>query len=134
MIVDSDLERNEPSDPVPCANCSREVKWHVTIYHPDWGETVVGSECGENLSLGPEFAELKSYSRRLNAFIDSPRWKTTPKGWRIDQKEYFVLIFRQDDSFKIKIDDKWGDIPFASCEEAKRKAFQVIERRLSRPD
>ena len=132
QIVDSDFERNEPSDPVPCANCSRQVKWHVTIYHPDWGEAVVGSECGENLSLGPEFTKLKSYHNRLNAFIKSARWKSTPEGVRIVQKTYPILIFQQNGTFKIKIKNHVGDIHFSTCDEAKRRAFQFVEHRMTR--
>lgn len=111
------------------------MTWHVTIYHPDWGELIVGSECAENLSLGSEWKAIKSYHRRIKAFIVSPRWEPTPKGWKIEQHGYAALVFRKDDAskakstFKIKIDDDWGDIPFVTPEAAKQRVCQVIEQR-----
>ena len=138
MILDSDLERNEPSDAVPCGNpkCERDVTWHVTIYHPDWGELIVGSECAENLSLGSEWKALKSYHRRMKAFIASPRWVPTPKGWRIDERSYSALVFRQHAVFKIKIskgtEEKWFDSTFATTEAAKGEVFRMIEQKKPR--
>ena len=73
-ILYSDLDNNEPSDPIPCEHCGTEIRWHFTLYHPDWGEIIVGSECAENLSLGPEIKKLKSFQRRLRTFIgDGPQ-------------------------------------------------------------
>jgi hypothetical protein len=135
MILDSDLERNEPSDPVPCGNpnCEREVRWHVNIYHADWGELIVGSECAENLSLGPEWKALKSRHRRMKAFIVSPRWRPTPKGCRIDEHGYSALLFRSGEGFKIKISkgtqEKWFPTAFASEPTAKQEVFRMIEQK-----
>jgi hypothetical protein len=127
LILDSDLDHHEPSDPVPCANCDRDVEWHFTIWHPKWGETIVGSECAENLSNDPEIRRLKSYQRRLRTFLSSSRWKPTPKGFRITYERHSVLVFRQGNRFKLKIDDDWGKLNYLTELEAKAKAFAHLD-------
>lgn len=131
-VICSDLDRNEPSDPVPCANCTREVQWHVTIYHPAWGEAIVGSECGDKLSLGAELSALKSYNRRMNAFIASPRWKPTPKGSSIRQDGLKILVFERDGAYRVKIGDRWGEISFQTSSGAKQRVFEFVEGRRRR--
>ena len=124
-----------PSAAIECGNptCQRPVTWHVTIYHPEWGELVVGSECAENLSLGPEWKAIKSYHRRMKAFIASPRWQPTPKGCRIEENGYSALVFRKGNEFKIKISkgkqEHWADPVFASEASAKEMVFRLIERK-----
>lgn len=129
VIVDNDLERGEPSDPIDCANCGREVRWHFTIYHPEWGETIVGSECAENLSLGPDVASLKSYLRRLRTFINSERWIKTPNAWKIRERDAMVWIFHEYQSFRITIDERRGETLFRDLVDAKKKVFEVLEHR-----
>ena len=125
-IIHSDLEDNEPSDPIPCAYCGAEIRWHFTIYHPRWGEMVVGSECAENLSLGPDVKLLKSYHRRLRTFIVSPRWVSTKKGLRITYRGYYIFIYRRYGRYRLKIDNKWGRIDYNTLEDAKKSAFKVV--------
>lgn len=132
IILDSGLDRNEPSDPIPCANCDTEIRWHFTIFHPDWGEWVVGSECAENLSLGPEVKLIKSYNRRLRTFIGSPRWKKTPKGWSIRQNGHRVIVYRKNGLYRLKIGQKFGRADYTTEAAAKQKAFEVLEFRKLR--
>jgi hypothetical protein len=132
IILHSDLDDNEPSDAIPCEHCGLDITWHFTIYHPDWGEIVVGSECAENLSLGPEIKALKSFRRRLQTFIVSPRWRPTPKGVRISHDDHSVLVYRQGKNYRLKIDDDWGELTFASENEAKERAFRKIEQMNSK--
>jgi hypothetical protein len=131
-ILYSDLENNAPSDPVPCANCGLSVTWHFVIYHPDWGEAIVGSECAENLSLGEEVAHLKSQQRRMRTFVHSPRWNNTPSGSWILQDQQYVLIFRAGGKYRIRIDDQWGKFDYPDLETAKMHVFAVLERRRQR--
>lgn len=128
-IIYSDLDNNEPSDPVPCANCGLSVTWHFVIYHPEWGEAIVGSECAENLSLGEEVLERKSLARRLRTFVHSPRWRETPHGGTLQQQGTRVLVYQRESLFRLKIGEKWGDFDFASVEEARVRAFEVLEHR-----
>jgi len=131
-IIHSDLDDGEPSDPMPCANCETEIRWHFTIYHPQWGEAVVGCDCAENLSLGPELTELKSYYRRRRTFVFSPRWKACPSGnWR-NQDEHFVLVFKKNGKFALKIDRKFGDALYLSEADARARAFEVLEHRRNK--
>ena len=131
-IICSDLDNNEPSDPIPCENCGLDVTWHFTVYHPTWGVIVVGSECAENLSLGPEIKKLKSHQRRLETFIVSPRWKETPKGCRINYQGYDVLVYRSKDKFRLKINDDWGERNYDTLEAAKTQAFVRIDHLLTK--
>ncbi len=131
-IIYSDLENNAPSDAVPCANCGLSVTWHFVIYHPEWGETVVGSECAENLSLGEEVTELKSRQRRIRTFVHSPRWNETSAGSWILQDDHYVLVYRRGGAFRIKIDKTWGTLNYSTIEEAKHKVFDVFEQKRMR--
>ncbi|MDW7773713.1 MAG: hypothetical protein SCH71_12570 [Desulfobulbaceae bacterium] len=131
-ILHSDLEDNQPSDIIPCDYCNTDIQWHFTIYHPDWGEMIVGSECAENLSLGIEVKKLKSYHRRMRTFIVSPRWVNTKKGLRITYQNYYVLIFRKGNKYQIKINNDWGKLQYNTQEEAKAQAFKVINHRIEK--
>lgn len=132
VIVHSDLDDGEPSDPISCANCGTEIKWHFTIYHPEWGEAVVGSECAENLSLGPELTELKSYYRRRNTFVHSPRWKPCSSGsWR-NYEDHYALVYRRGSQFGLKIDDRFGKELYPTEIDARLRAFKVIDQRRRR--
>ena len=127
VLLYSDLDANQPSDPISCENCELEITWHFTIYHPKWGEIIVGSECAENLCLGPEIAKLKSYHRRLQTFLISPRWKPTPKGWRITYEGYSILVFESRDHYSLKIGEQWGKLKYKTIDDAKTQAFLKID-------
>lgn len=130
IIVDNDLERNHPSNPVPCARCQRTVTWHFHVFHPEWGDTIFGSECAESLSIGPEAVVLKSYRRRLVRFLSSVRWRQTPKGTMIFEPEARILIFKNAlNTFDIKINDKFGVKTYKTLVAAKHQAFDVMEHR-----
>jgi len=131
-VLYSDLDSNSPQGPFECENCSRDIMWLVTIYHPEWGDAIVGTECAENLSLGSEMVALKSYHRRLTTFVSSPRWGVTPKGFKIHQKGHNALVFAFRGGYRIKIGDDWGRITFDTIEAAKHRIFEVIEHRESR--
>jgi hypothetical protein len=133
-IIYSDLDNNEPSDPVPCANCGLSVTWHFVIYHPEWGEAIVGSECAENLSLGEDVMQCKSLARRLRTFLRSPRWRETPHGWTIQQSGTRILVYRRDDHFRLKIEELWGKLDFEDIESAKVRAFEVVENRRAKAE
>lgn len=132
IILCSDLDNNEPSEPIPCENCGLEIQWHFTIYHPEWGEIIVGSECAENLSLGPEIKKLKSFQRRLRTFIVSPRWVSTRKGYRIKYQDHSVLVYKDEMFYRLKIDGEWGAMNFKTIEEAKHRAFLKIDLEINR--
>lgn len=126
-IICSDLDRNEPSDPVPCENCGLDVTWHFTLHHPSWGEIIVGSECAENLSLGPEITRLKSFSRRLETFMVSPRWRKTPKGQRITYQGHSILVFSKNGKYHLKIDEDFGTLSYRTLQAALQRAFLKVD-------
>lgn len=128
IILHSDLEENVPSDPTECGYCGADIRWHVTVFHHNWGEMIVGSECAENLSLGPELKELKSFNRRLNTFISSPRWKKTKNGFKIVYRSNNILIYEKEGFFRLKIDDIWGRNNYNTINEAKMRAFSYIAK------
>lgn len=130
IILHSDLEDNTPSEIIECGYCTKDIRWHVTIYHPEWGELIVGTECAENLSLGDEIREIKSFNRRLRTFIASPRWKKTQKGIKIEYNEYYVLIYEKNNGYMLKINNIWGKITYDNIECAKIKAFGVINSKV----
>lgn len=131
-VIESDLERNEPSGEQPCEYCGTIIRWHFDVYHPEWGNLIVGSECAENLSLGDEVKVLKSYNRRLVCFVTSKRWKQNEFGWVIKQKSYRILLRQLPDGYRIKIDQRRGDLRFESLDEAKVRVFEIIEHRRAK--
>lgn len=132
-LLYSDLEQNCPSDPIPCSACKREITWHFTIYHPEWGEWVVGSECAERLSLGIEAQYLQSYQRRMDTFLNSPRWKENPPSLWITQDKIFCAIRQLSGEIKVQIGKRNGTATYPTVNDAKRRIFEVLElRKLSR--
>jgi len=131
-IVHSDLDENEPSDPIPCARCGTDIRWHFTIYHSRWGEAVVGSECADILSLGPELAELKSFYLRRRTFVHSPLWRGSPSGcWRT-YRGHFALVYGAEGNFRLKVDQKFGELTFPTQHDARMRAFEVIAQKCRR--
>lgn len=129
ILLYSDLDNNCPSEPIECANCHREVTWHFIVFHPDWGEWIVGSGCAETLSLGPEVKNLQSFQRRLNTFFHSPRWEVASDGLCIMQSGERCLIVAEQGSFRLRIGRKLGKELYPGIEEAKFRAFEVFEAR-----
>jgi len=133
-IVHSDLDDNEPSDPIPCARCGTDIRWHFTILHPQWGEAIVGSECAEILSLGPELAALKSFYLRRRTFVYSPLWRACHSGcWR-SYRGHTALVFGPEGRFRLKIDERFGRLTFPTMIEARARAFEVIAQECRREE
>jgi hypothetical protein len=127
VILHSDLEDNTPSDSVECGRCNADIRWHVTVYHPDWGEMIVGSECAEALSLGEEIRRLKSFNRRLRNFINSPRWRKTKVGLKITSGGHEISVLGKEGRYFLNIDNVRGRLIFKDLESAKKRAFTYIE-------
>ena len=133
-LLYSDLDENCPSDPVPCSACGRDVTWHFTIFHPDWGEWVVGSGCAERLSLGIEAQYLQSYQRRFETFLHSPRWKRIGGTLSIKQDGTKCLIQRSLKTIRVQIGDRQGKENYPDTDTAKRRVFEVLEHRRLKAD
>lgn len=129
ILLFSDLEFNCPSDPIPCSACQRDITWHFTIFHPDWGEWVVGSGCAERLSLSAEAQYLQGYQRRMDTFLHSPRWNDEGGAMTIKQDGQLCRIEVTQDKIRVQIGDKNGQENYADVNAAKQRIFLVLEHR-----
>lgn len=128
-LLYSDLEENCPSGPIDCSACGREITWHFTIYHPEWGEWIVGSGCAERLSLGAEAQYLFSLHRRTDSFVHSPRWKKVGRTMTIKQDGEVCVIEGYPGSLAVKIGTRVGQESYSTPEAAKQRIFDVLEHR-----
>lgn len=127
-LLHSDFEAGESSGETECDCCGTPMSWHNYIFHPKWGTINVGYGCAENLCIHDlHQAKLKHNQRKT--FINSPRWRSTPKGERYSHGDRHVLVFNNNGQWKIKIAGTWGKLKFTSPEEAKAQAFDVLYHR-----
>ena len=123
-----------------------------TIYHPKWGELIVGSQCADVLTNTNEASrierERKRYADRMKRFIRSPRWSffVSQNGcilYRIKQDGYKILIKDYGEYSTITISfyqpplegyllvGKWIDMQskkhYKTLTDAKIKVFELVE-------
>lgn len=135
-----------------CENCHTSIRYEHYIYHPNWGELTVGSQCADNLTNTDEASEnekkRRQYAEKMKRFLKSSRWK-----YDITQSGYIIYRIKQDD-YKIKIRDygvyctikisfyhppllgyllegRWIDMQsekhYNTLNDAKIKVFEIIE-------
>lgn len=135
-----------------CEYCHTDIRYEHYIYHPDWGELIVGSLCADKLTSTNEAStkeeEKKRYANRMKRFIRSPRWKysKTKCGYiiyRIKQEDYKILIKDYSEYCTVNIsfyhppllgyllEGKWiklqSEKHYKTLDDAKIKVFELIE-------
>jgi hypothetical protein len=70
---------------------------------------------------------LRRFTSRKIRFIASPRWKEAAGGELIEQKKIKILIQHNSAGFQIQMNGMAGKVRFPKIEDAKARAFEVIE-------
>lgn len=129
-LLHSDWESGEPSCDWECERpgCGATLKWHNVLFHPSWGEIIVGYECAERLEV-PELHEAKKLHERRKRFTISPHWKETGKGFLYKYGDRKVFVYRRSSqSFSLNINNVWGKYSYESLGKAKWMAARVVIR------
>jgi hypothetical protein len=125
-LVYSDWENGEKSGPAYCENCGAGMEWHNVIYHPKWGEMIVGYECADKLGLS-EIHALKLKMERMRTFIYSPKWSKTKSGYTYRFKGNTVTAFPYKHGWKLVINHRFGGRVYKDMLDAKKQAFFYLE-------
>lgn len=115
-----------------CQNCNTTIRHMFLIQHKDWGTMEVGTNCCDKLTdtiLASNLVESQtSYLNRKKRFLNSIRWKQDKNIYFISQGSFEIQIQEKDkDIFVLTIHNIQGKNLYYSLNEAKEKAFDVIE-------
>ncbi|MFN9819301.1 MAG: hypothetical protein ACK56K_01195 [Akkermansiaceae bacterium] len=121
-----------------CEFCGQEsIRFVHSLKHTDWKNTIkVGRICAARYTrtsprdLAAAEAVLKNRSQRRQRFPNHKSWKLSSKGNRyIEYSGSFVVVTKKPDGYRLKIDERWGNIAFPTAKEAMLRAFDVITRK-----
>jgi hypothetical protein len=92
----------------------------------------VGEICCDNLTssqVASGFMESKRrYADRLKRFISSSRWSVGHGNvHHIRQKRLNIEVVPKDSAYLLRVDRQSGKLRFKSVNEAKAKAFEIVE-------
>lgn len=132
----------DEADYETCMMCGQEkIRYVHIVKHPDVAEELrVGCICASKLTddyVNPKRreCELQNYINRKKTW-NKKKWKNSPVGnpFRFINGQCFQIVKDyKSGRFKLKIDKKLGDFTYDSIEDAKKRAFEVIEhRRMNR--
>jgi len=114
-----------------CENCGASIRYVFTIHHENWGTIDVGTICCDNLTDSTIASNLmesnNKYVGRRNRFLNSIRWKQIDGINKIKQGCFEINIFEENDCFYLKIHNLQSKTKYENMEQAKIKAFDVIE-------
>lgn len=109
-----------------CHWCGTSIRYSHHIFHEEIKmHSVAGCICAGHLTNDYETSHkketlLKNIASMSKRWVGSKRWNVTVNGnyFRRDQIEY-ILIFRKDRGWKIKIGHMWGEKVYDTVREAK---------------
>ncbi|GFM32420.1 HNH endonuclease [Desulfovibrio subterraneus] len=124
-----------------CELCGSSLRHAYFIEHEHWQGIIVGTYCCDNLTdttLASNHIESQNrYNRRLKTFLNSSKWfsyndrelhsKNYICSHSIDHKKHKVVIIETTIGYFLRINFVAGETNFSSFEEAKEKAFFMIE-------
>ena len=114
-----------------CENCGSSIRHCFLIQHENWGTIEVGTYCCDKLTdsnIASNFIESQtSFKARKGRFINSKRWKLTDDVYRIKLSSFVIEIQFVETYFLLKIYNLQSKIRYENLDDAKAKAFDVIE-------
>jgi len=115
-----------------CECCGTSIRYVFLIQHPKWRTMEVGEICCDNLTssqVASGFMESKRrFSHRLKRFVSSSRWSVRQGNvHHIRQKRLNLQVVPMGGGFLLRVEGRLGKLRFASVNEAKAKAFEIIE-------
>lgn len=114
-----------------CEYCGTALRYVFFISHPKWPALEVGTDCCDSLT-GTQLASnhMESINRfvtRRRRFLASSRWKSEGAAHVIRQAQIRVQILAKEGGFGIRMNTLSGKRTYATLDDAKRAAFEVIE-------
>ena len=119
-----------------CEYCGKEIRYSHLISHKSWRPIEVGTNCCDNLTATDEANLVQKEAQKLQEkrkrFVSSTRWEYIYdeygyKIYKIKLDSYLVFITNEESGYTIKINFAKSQKRYASLNEAKIKAFDVIE-------
>lgn len=115
-----------------CEYCDASIRYSYSIFHEKWGTIEVGTMCCDNLTDTKNASSLKEsqtkFEARKTRFIHSNRWKIEDGVHSIKQGIFAIRIFGKGENYVLEIHRYYSkNKPYPRLEEAKAKAFEVIE-------
>lgn len=114
-----------------CEYCGSSIRYVFTILHENWGTLEVGTVCCDNLTdsnIASNLMESSTkYAGRRRRFLNSVRWKLEDGKHLIKQGNFEISITKKDEVFYLSIHGYQSNKKYTSLDDAKTKAFDVIE-------
>ena len=115
-----------------CDKCGSAMRYSFHVFHVNWGTIQVGTYCCDDLTDNQIASNLmesqKRFEERMRRFVNSSRWKSNSDSYTIKQCGFKISINTEGQNiFKITIHSLKSSKIYKSLEEAKIKAFDVIE-------
>ena len=110
-----------------CECCGTSIRYVFFIQHKHWEPISVGTICCDNLTGEKTATEHRKMLDRRKRFINSKRWKYSPKGIYIKESRIMVEIISHKNNYKIVMNRVKGQKEFPTEKEAKEKVFEVIQ-------
>lgn len=130
-----------PDEVVRCEVCNHELRWiHLLSHDAYWKVIEVGCCCALRLSTEYDAVEAereaKNRSGRLMRFIDPSRWRRSHNNplniWRFvklaGRKRLRCTVYLKDGGYGIYLEGTSHFDRYATADEAKAIAFQLVER------
>jgi hypothetical protein len=114
-----------------CENCGNDIRYVFYVFHEKWGTIEVGTLCCDNLTDSQVASNRKEtlnrYRSRKKRFLKSNRWQKVDNVLKIKQGSYWIEIEMKTNGYYLTIHGLKSDKMYKTLEEAKAKAFDVIE-------
>ncbi len=124
-----------------CEHCGHDIRYEHTVYHPEWGNLIVGCGCADKLTGTTDASEMQLYEEKIEKFIQSTKWKRYKNLYVFNKLvspqnvEYKIKIWDNVTRFNIQVECKQIDFyskdfnaknNYLTLNEAKRKIYEVI--------
>lgn len=105
-----------------CEICKTEFRHEHYLYHPKYGYISVGCECANKLLNNTQASikevELKLEAKRLERFLNSPKWKLHKNCYFYDNlNDYKIMIVQTEYGFYITIYYKYYTAGYFGAQE-----------------
>lgn len=115
-----------------CECCGTAIRYVFMISHRKWRPMEVGQHCCDNLTstqVATDILESKlRYAARLRRFLASPKWREGFNGEiNIRHCKRVIRVVPKDGQFCLVIDLNGGKAQYPTLDDAKAKAFEVLE-------
>lgn len=112
-----------------CERCKTPIRYEHTIFHPNWGEMVVGCGCADKLCGTNEFSEMErelhAEVKRLEKFREN--WKQNGNRFSTVSHRFPITIIEENGFFMLSIYGRNYTEQHRTLEEAQESAFHELD-------